>query len=82
MRRYGLIDKDFDAGKTEGKRSSRRQRMIWTDGITNTIYFVQALGDSEGQKPSVLQPMGSERQTETWQLNNNFNRISSTISHF
>ena len=29
--------KDLDAGRTEGKRRRRQQRMRWLDGITDTL---------------------------------------------
>ena len=32
-----LIGKDLDAGKIEGGRRRRRQRMRWLDGITDTM---------------------------------------------
>ena len=32
-----LIGKDHDSGKTEGRRRRGQQRMIWLDGITNSM---------------------------------------------
>ena len=33
----GLIGKDLDAGKLEGRRRRGQQRMRWLDGITDTM---------------------------------------------
>ena len=33
----GLIRKDLDLGKIEGRRRKERQRMRWLDGITNSM---------------------------------------------
>ena len=41
-----LIGKDPDAGKIEGRRRSRWQRMRWLDDTTDSIDM--SLGDSEG----------------------------------
>ena len=37
MRRVDSLAKTLMLGKTEGKRKSRRQRMIWLDSITDTM---------------------------------------------
>ena len=37
MLRVDSLAKILMLGKTEGKRKSRRQRMIWLDGITDTM---------------------------------------------
>ena len=37
MLRANSMEKSLMLGKTEGKRKSRRQRMIWLDGITDTM---------------------------------------------
>ena len=34
-----LIEKDPDAGKVEGRKRSRWQRMRWLDGITNSMHM-------------------------------------------
>ena len=35
--------------------------MRWLDGITDSVESEQAPGDGEGQKPGLLQSMGSKR---------------------
>ena len=35
--RHGLLEKTLMLGKTEGRRRSRRQRMRWLDGITDSM---------------------------------------------
>ena len=37
MRRTDLLGKTLMLGKIEGRRRSRRQRMRWLDGITNSM---------------------------------------------
>ena len=37
MQRAGSLEKTLMLGKIEGKRRSRRQRMRWLDGITNSM---------------------------------------------
>ena len=37
MRRANSFEKTLMLGKIEGKRRRRRQRMKWSDGITNTM---------------------------------------------
>ena len=37
MRRADSLEKTLMLGKTEGRRRSRRQRMRWLDGITDSI---------------------------------------------
>ena len=36
MQRAESLEKMLTLGKTEGRRRSRRQRMRWLDGITNS----------------------------------------------
>ena len=62
MRRADSFEKTLMLGGIEGRSRSGRQRMRWLDGITDSMdEFEQALGDSEGEKPGVLQSMGSQR---------------------
>ena len=37
MQRIDSLEKTLMLGKIEGKRRSRRQRMKWVDGITNSM---------------------------------------------
>ena len=37
MRRAGLLEKTLMLGKTEGRRRRGRQRMRWSDGITDSM---------------------------------------------
>ena len=37
MQRIDSLEKTLMLGKIEGKRRSRRQRMKWLDGITNSM---------------------------------------------
>ena len=37
MRNNKASGKDLDAGKIEGKRTRRQQRMRWLDGTTNSM---------------------------------------------
>ena len=37
MRRANSFEKTLMLGKIEGRRRRRRQRMKWSDGITNTM---------------------------------------------
>ena len=37
MRRADSLDKTLMLGETEGRRSSRQQRMRWLDGITDSM---------------------------------------------
>ena len=37
MRRANLLEKTLMLGKIEGRRRTRRQRMRWLDGITNSV---------------------------------------------
>jgi len=37
MRRTASFEKTLMLGKIEGRRRSRRQRMRWLDGITNSM---------------------------------------------
>ena len=48
--------------KIEGRRRRGRQRMKWLDGITDSMdEFGYAPGVGDGQRPGMLQPMGSQR---------------------
>ena len=47
-------------GKIEVKRRRRQQRMRWLDSISGHE-SEQTLGDSEGQRKSMLKSMGSQR---------------------
>ena len=62
MRRADSLEETLMLGKIKGRRRRGRQRMRWFNGITDSMdEFEQALGDSEGEKPGVLQSMGSQR---------------------
>ena len=39
MRRTDSLEKTLILGKTEGRRRSRRQRMRWMDGITDSMHM-------------------------------------------
>ena len=56
-----IFIKTLILGNIEGRRR-RGQRMRWLDGITDSMdEFEQAPGDSEGEKPGMLQSTGSQR---------------------
>ena len=63
-----LVEKDPDAGKEWGQeeKGMTGDEMIgwhhWPDGHE----FQQALGDNEGQEPSMLQSMGLQRIGHDW----------------
>ena len=56
-----LIGKDPDAGKDWGQeeKGMTKDVMVGWHNWLNGHEFLQTLGDSEGQKPGVLQSMGS-----------------------
>ena len=39
MRRTDSLEKTLILGKTEGRKRSRRQRMRWMDGITDSMHM-------------------------------------------
>ena len=61
MWRPDSLEKTLMLGKIEGRRERGWQRVRWWDGITDSVESEQAPGDGEGQKPGLLQSMGSKR---------------------
>ena len=50
MQKADPLEKEPDAGKMEGRRRRRQQRMRWLDGITDSMgKFEQTPGVGEGQ---------------------------------
>ena len=63
MQRTDLLEETLMLGRIEGRRRSRRQRMRWLDGITDSVDMI---GTSFGSwwwkgKAGVLQSMGLQR---------------------
>ena len=66
------MGKDPNAGKIEGRRR-RRTKMIWLDGITDSMDMsLINLGDYEGQGSMICcSPWGHKGSNKTERLNNN-----------
>ena len=61
MRRTDSLERTLMLRKIEGRRRRGRQRMKWLDGITDSMdEFGYAPGVGDGQRPGMLQPMGSQ----------------------
>ena len=73
MQRTDSLEKTLMLGKIEGRRRSRRQRLRWLDGITDSRHeFDQALGGDDGQGILVCcSPWGHKESDTTEQLNSN-----------
>ena len=56
-----FIRKTLILGKIEGRRERGQQRVRWLDGITDSVESEQTPGDGEGEKPGLMQSMGSKR---------------------
>ena len=76
MQRTDSFEKTLMLGKTEGRRRRGRQRMRWSDGITNSMDMSlsklwedeQALGDGQGSLVC-CSPWGHKVLDKTEQLN-------------
>ena len=64
MRRSNLLEKTLRLGKIEGRRRREWQRMIWLDGITDSmdISLSKLQETVKHRKPGLLQSMGLQRQ--------------------
>ena len=73
MRRADSFEKTLMLGKIEGRRRRRRQRMIWLDGITDSMDMsLSRLWELVmDRKPGMLQSMGHKELDMTEELNNN-----------
>ena len=68
MRRADSFEKTSMLGKIEGRRRRGRQRMRWLDvHQLNGHGFGWTLGVGDGQRPGVLQFMGSQRVGHDWE---------------
>ena len=67
MRRADSLEKTLILGKIEGRRRSGRQRMRWSDGITDSMDMsLNTPGDSEGQGSLVCySPWGGKESATT-----------------
>ena len=63
MQRTDSLEKTLMQGKIEGRRRRGRQRMIWLDGITDSMGMsLSKLWElALDRVPGVLQSMGSKR---------------------
>ena len=80
MWRANSLEKTLMLGKIEGRRRRGWQRMIWLDGIANSMNMslskLQETGDSEWQGSLVCcSPRGCKELDTTEQLNNNNHRL-------
>ena len=61
IRRAESLGKTVMLGKTEGRRRGGQDEMVGQHHWLNEHEFEQTPGDSEGQRPGVLQSMGLQR---------------------
>ena len=70
MQRANLFEKTLMLGKIEGRRTRRRQRKRWLDGIIDSMDLSLGVGDKQ-RSQVCCSPWGLKESDMTEQLNNN-----------
>ena len=78
--RADSFEKTLILGKIEGRRRSRRQRMRWLDGISNTMHmgWVDSRSWWWTGRSGTLQFMGSQRVGHNWATELNWSDLTCT----
>ena len=80
MLRADSFEKTLMLGKIKGRKRRGQQRMIWLDGITNSMDMgLGKLWQLVIGRPGVLRFMGSQRVGTTERLNWNWTELNLTI---